>query len=181
MRQIRRGCGPRGAVEPEVGIAVGREELFQDVEDTRHLREDETAVALGAQAAQQNREGLQLAAVILDEASLGEEQGGSAIDGAPEVPEAAGHTRARALGGGEGAREGRLTGRQTGARVRPQRVCHVQLDGRCDDRRLYEGEYGEHIGQLGAAPVGQLDQVKDGVAQAETGGGTGKATRACRC
>ena len=59
------------AVESQVLVAVVVEEVLEYVEHARHLGEDERAVRVGVQRAQQHVECLQLAAVVLDEALLG--------------------------------------------------------------------------------------------------------------
>ena len=50
-----------GAVEAEVRVGVIGEERLENVEHARHLREDEHAMSLGAQALQEARQRLQLA------------------------------------------------------------------------------------------------------------------------
>ena len=57
----------RRAVEAEVEVAVQVQERLEDVEDARHLREDQHAVAARAPLAQQPREHLQLPAVVLQQ------------------------------------------------------------------------------------------------------------------
>ena len=57
---------------PEVDVPVVVEEGLEDVEHPRHLREDEDAVAVPLQLAQQPTQRLQLAAVVLDQPGLGQ-------------------------------------------------------------------------------------------------------------
>ena len=57
------------------------EEGLEDVEHPRHLREDEDAVAVPLQLAQQPTQRLQLAAVVLDQPGLGQLDGLQFSDG----------------------------------------------------------------------------------------------------
>ena len=59
-----------GAVQPEISVAVITQELLEDVEHARHLREDEAPVTAAAQLPEQRSQRLELAAVVLDETLL---------------------------------------------------------------------------------------------------------------
>ena len=60
------------AIQPQIAMAMIVQERLEDIQHLGHLREDEHAVLTRLQATQQNVQGLQLAAVVLDETRLGE-------------------------------------------------------------------------------------------------------------